>query len=487
MPVSPWLTLRQTQEAVTAGRPEEAHRLLAPLLAEGHRRAYKMAREVVKAYLARARRTLDQHNPGAAWRDLVAAESLNTGEKAVAELRHTLTKFSIVQIRAMLEAGRPIDAIDQIAKCRDRGVRHPDLELLESAAQDWILAQELADRGEFLRAVAELDRAGPKLPSPKTGLERYRAEVEARHERFRDAVGRLYDAAEAKNWREAVAAAAEVLAVAPDHREAKAIRGKAWVVAAPETADFAPPDGGGHAAGVAQPATRREFGRAPQPLGAPALPRATPVGGSSYLSSAGGAPLPKRFLLWVDGVGGYLVCLSNRVTFGQATAEGPVDVPLFAEVSRTHAEVTRDGEGYVIESGRGIRVNGGETKRALLAAGDRITLGASCQFLFRKPVPVSSSARLELTSGHRLPVAVDGVLLMGNELMLGPGPEAHVEVPGPDEPVLIYRSKDGLGVRVPGKFTIDDRLCADRAALPLPAVVSCDALTFAVEPVSGRL
>jgi hypothetical protein len=102
-------------------------------------------------------------------------------------------------------------------------------------------------------------------------------------------------------------------------------------------------------------------------------------------------------------------------------------------------------------------------------------------------VAVSSSARLELTSGHRLPVAVEGVLLMGNELMLGPGPEAHVEVPGLDAPVLIYRSKDGLGVRVPGKFTIDDRLCADRAALPLPAVVSCDAFTFAVEPVSGRL
>src|SRR5213078_2141129 len=52
------------------------------------------------------------------------------------------------------------------------------------------------------------------------------------------------------------------------------------------------------------------------------------------------APLPKRFFLWVDGVGGYLVCLSPRVTFGQATAEGPIDVPLFADVSRLHAEVT---------------------------------------------------------------------------------------------------------------------------------------------------
>ncbi|WP_171472236.1 FHA domain-containing protein [Frigoriglobus tundricola] len=165
-----------------------------------------------------------------------------------------------------------------------------------------------------------------------------------------------------------------------------------------------------------------------------------------------------------------------------------MDVPLFAEVSRTHAEVTRDGEGYVIESGRAVRVNGSETKRTVLSAGDRVTLGASCQFLFHKPVAASSSVRLELTSGHRLPVAVDGVLLMGNELMLGPGPDAHVELPGLDAPVLIYRSKDGLSVRVPGaRYTIDDRPCSDRALLPLPCVVSCDAFTFAVEPVSGRL
>ena len=55
-------------------------------------------------------------------------------------------------------------------------------------------------------------------------------------------------------------------------------------------------------------------------------------------------------------------------------------------------------------------------------------------------------------------------------------------------PVLIYRSKDGLGVRVPdAAFRVDDRPCSDRAALPLPAVVTADTFTFAVEPVGPRL
>ncbi|MCS6866011.1 MAG: hypothetical protein RMJ56_02240 [Gemmataceae bacterium] len=492
MAVSPWLVLRQAQEALAAGRLDDAHRHLEPLLAEGHRRAYKVAREVVKAYLARARLALDQHNPEAAWRDLIAAETLNTGEKAVAELRQTLAKLAVVQVRAMLEAGRPLDAIKQIAKCRDYGVRHPDLQHLEAAAHDWIQAQELADRGEFLRALAELERLGPRLPSPKTGFERYCRDVETRYAQFRDAVARLYDAAEAKRWREAIAVAAAVLAVAPEHREAKAIRGKAWMMAAPETVDWptvsdAESDSAVRLRNTSETLRESVVPRPPSSGGVAlrSSPRAAPV---AMLSSSAGVALPKRFLLWVDGVGGYLVCLSQRVTFGQATAEGPVDVPLFADVSRAHAEVIRDGEGYVIESNRGIRLNGLDTKRAVLSPGDRVTLGSSCQFLFHKPVAISSTARLELTSGHRLPVAVDGVLLMGHELILGPGPEAHIEMPYLPTPVLIYRSKDGLAVRVPATtFCVEDGRHHDRAILPLPAVVAGDTFTFAIEPVSLRL
>jgi tetratricopeptide (TPR) repeat protein len=492
MAVSPWLVLRQAQEALAAGRLDDAHRQLEPLLAEGHRRAYKLAREVVKAYLARARQALDQHNPEAAWRDLLAAEALNTGERAVAELRQTLAKLAIVQVRAMLEAGRPLDALNHITKYRDYGVRHPDWQHLEGAAQDWLHAQELADQGEFLRALAELERLAPRLPSPKTGFERFCREVETRHAHFRDAVNRLYDAAEAKQWREAVALAAEVLAVAPEYREAKVIRGKAWMMAVPETVELQTLSDAGHPS-PASPRTARETRRdTVVPLrsnSAGVVLRSSHRGGAvAMLSSTGGVALPKRFLLWVDGIGGYLVCLSQRVSFGQATAEAPVDVPLFADVSRAHAEVIRDGEGYLIESNRGIRLNGCETKRGVLAAGDRVTLGSSCQFLFHKPVPVSSSARLELTSGHRLPVAVDSVLLMGNELILGPGPEAHIEIPHLHDPVLIYRSKDGLAVRVPARtFTVEDNPYHDRAILPLPAVVSCETFTFAVEPVSNRL
>src|SRR5947209_10605283 len=102
---------------------------------------------------------------------------------------------------------------------------------------------------------------------------------------------------------------------------------------------------------------------------------------------------PRQFLLWVDGVGGYLIYLGNRVTFGQATPENRVDIALFADISRTHAALTRDSEGYLLEAFRPAQVNGHAVDKVLLRSGDRVTLGTCCQMQFHVPVPVSASAR----------------------------------------------------------------------------------------------
>jgi len=133
-------------------------------------------------------------------------------------------------------------------------------------------------------------------------------------------------------------------------------------------------------------------------------------------------------------------------------------------------------------------VNGQPVPRSVLRPGDRLTLGTTCQLLFHLPVPISPSARLELVSGHRLPLAVDGIILMAETLVLGPGLQAHVPLP-PEVPgnVVLYRGKDGLGVRCPGEFRVDNRPCQDRCELPLPSVVTADTFTFAVEPVGPRL
>jgi hypothetical protein len=194
----------------------------------------------------------------------------------------------------------------------------------------------------------------------------------------------------------------------------------------------------------------------------------------------------RQFLLWIDGVGGYLVCLGNRVTLGQATPDACADIALFADVSRLHASLTRDTEGYLLEALRPGQVNGRPVDKALLHSGDRVTLGASCQLQFLQPVPVSASARLDLASGHRLRLAVDAILLMADTLVLGPGPQAHVLMPDLKETVILYRHKDGLAVRHAGPFTVNGRACSERAVLEPGATVTGEDFSLALEPVGRR-
>jgi hypothetical protein len=189
------------------------------------------------------------------------------------------------------------------------------------------------------------------------------------------------------------------------------------------------------------------------------------------------------FHLWIDGVGGYLVCLGNRVTLGQAVPEAAVDVPLLADVSRLHATVTRDSEAYLLHALRPASVNGKAVETALLHHGDLLTLGTGCKLQFQQPVPVSTSARLDLVSGHRLKLAVDGVLLMADTLVLGPGEKVHVPMPDLKDSIILFRQGHGLGIRTAGTVAINGQSVRKRGFLEMGARVVGEDFSLALEAV----
>lgn len=191
--------------------------------------------------------------------------------------------------------------------------------------------------------------------------------------------------------------------------------------------------------------------------------------------------MPPQYLLWIDGVGGFLVCLGNKVTLGQAKPECEVDIPIYADVSSHHATITRDSEGYMLEAVRKVQVNQRETTRVLLQSGDRITLGSSCQMTFQQPVAVSASAKLDMTSGHRLRLAVDGILLMADTLVLGPGSQVHVSMPDLKQPVILYRNKNQLGVSYAGNMSIGGQPVKDRGMIQPGAAIQGEDFSLAVE------
>lgn len=188
-----------------------------------------------------------------------------------------------------------------------------------------------------------------------------------------------------------------------------------------------------------------------------------------------------QYLLWIDGVGGFLVCLSHRVTLGQANPDAVVDIPLLADVSRHHATLQRDAEGYFLEAIRKVQINGQPTDKVLLRSADRITLGGSCQMQFWQPVPVSASARLELVSGHRFLHPVDAVLLMADTLLIGPGPQAHVVMSELPQALVLYRNKTRLAARWSGNLVIDGKEHAGKGDLDVGSTLQTEQVTLALE------
>jgi hypothetical protein len=192
-------------------------------------------------------------------------------------------------------------------------------------------------------------------------------------------------------------------------------------------------------------------------------------------------------LLWVDAVGGYLVCMNDQIVLGRAGTDSHADVPLMCDLSRHHATLVRDDDGYVLRAVQPTFLNGQAVATAApVHDGDVIRLGSSVELEFRQPSPVSATARLAIVSRHRLPLAVDGVLLMAETCIIGGSPQAHIAAPGLREPIVLYRQGPALWCRASGGFEVDGRECAARAPLTLQSSVLGDGFSFSLEPLGSK-
>ena len=194
-----------------------------------------------------------------------------------------------------------------------------------------------------------------------------------------------------------------------------------------------------------------------------------------------------RFLLWVDAVGGYLVCLDDRILLGRAGPDSHADIPLMGDLSRNHATLLRNGEGYLLEAHHASFINGKPVAgQAVLRDGDVIRLGSTVELEFRQPSPVSATARLSIVSRHRLPLAVDGVILMAETCIVGSESQAHIPARLIKSPVVLYRQAGSLWCRAIGAFDVDGRTCASRAPLTLQSSVLGDGFSFSLEPLGNQ-
>jgi hypothetical protein len=523
------IVLRQAEEAARAGRYEEAYALANRPDVVDHHHSVQFRGRLALDLIARATRRGAVDDLAGAIEDLNLAERIGSPPDSLAAARLSLADRVADEIRADLDAGEPAQALERIEELTRHKIGGPSLRRTREIAEAWQSALAEGRRGEFGRAHEQFDRAerlatGAGAIGAQQAVALAKTELENRQKEAAPKVDALYAALSEGKWPQILTAAEAVLVNVPEHPAARQARTRAWQQIAaigPGTAAQWPQRGARAAQAAAAAEGNAEDdsaepGPKPEPegivwLSAQVTPennsdRQTPPGAGrlgafaprpsvAHRASLPARPLarvdatgPKgRFLLWVDAVGGYLVCLDDRIVLGRAGPDSHADIPLMGDLSRSHATLVRNGEGYLLQAHHPSFVNGKPVvDQTLLHDGDVIRLGSTVELEFRQPSPVSATARLSILSRHRLPLAVDGVLLMAETCIVGEALQAHIPAPALKNPVVLYRQAGALWCRAVGAFDVDGRTCASRSPLTLQSSVLGDGFSFSLEPLGNQ-
>ena len=212
----------------------------------------------------------------------------------------------------------------------------------------------------------------------------------------------------------------------------------------------------------------------------------------SHGMSGPGANSGEKFVVWIDRVGAFLLCLKSEVTIGGpvthgAPAEGvSADVSLLANLSRRHATFVRSGERYVLMAHAPSQAAGRTVHdRVDLADGYVLALGANVRLKFRLPSVMSGTARIEFLSDHRPAHAADAIILMDETCLIGPGPENHIRCPGWPNSVLLFRREGRLWCKSRDDLFLGGRHAPEGGEIEPGVVVTGSDMRFRIE-VQGQ-
>jgi hypothetical protein len=458
------LKLREAEEAYKGGRLDEASRLLCQADLREFLPARRLLQQVAIGLAQRSRERAARGESQAGWRDLDQASLLGADAQLVGDLRQEFVDEALKEIERFLLAGDAAMALDRSSDLLRRQATHREARVLKQVAQKVDSAQKAARAGRFGDAEQDLEAAAALRPDLKR-LAEWLDDCRSKAAEHRRLTERLHKALEGTDWTLALTVADQVLEICPESEPARDARRRAWAAVGAKVAD---------PARRARPIAAVSFAVDT----APKIKAVTPVTRSSALPKAG------RYCLWVDEVGGFLVCEGNEIVLGQPISGGDVDVPILGDLSRRHALIRRDGGDYLFEPIRDCKLNGRTVQGAVpLNNGSVLELGEGVRMRFLRPHPFSTTARLEITSGHRTLPTVDAVLLMGETCILGPEANCHVVCRNWPRKAVLFRHNQELCFRTEGSFTVDGTACTGRAVITPSSHLAGDGFSLTLETV----
>ncbi len=420
----------------------------------------RAAHSLVDKLVVRAERQECAGNLIAAWQDLNDAVSIQTGDSTDFLARHQsrLIDSTVQHAESCLQRGQVTNANRLIEILTRRKIPDRRADEIISVCSLVGNAQVLAASGKWNESSRMLQQARalrPDMEFVESRLLANQQDEQAVHQM----TSKLRDALNQSNWGNVQTIAGQILQVSPNHQIAIDARRRCQSHYANQPAHRAEQVMIIDEPGVTEKVdtvhtitdneTTRTSTSARRTLARPVV---EPI-----------APLPeldqcnvRSFMLWVDGVGGYLVCTWPQVTIGRSVERSEVDIPIQADIRRRHLRIKRSANGYLAEP---LEINKPDdssvTRPTILGHGQKFDLGGGVQARFSMPHPLGGSARIDLISRHRTDPWSDAILLLGDALMIGPFESHHVRSPRLSEELLLFRRGNEIVLRAPGAYELD--------------------------------
>jgi tetratricopeptide (TPR) repeat protein len=497
----PWFKQNNAiDDALAANDLERAMELLHRL--KVNRTTNGWRRQLVDALVKRANGSIASQQLPDAWADLTNAARFADAslEDVVAKQTTRLIELTIESADAMLQVSKTNHALDLIDLLAERDIADWRADRIREVAECLMSAERLAALGKLNEAIDNLNQANTLYPELKSLDDRIESK-RRRQQKLDVLTQELQSAALSCQWNEVVGLCQKILIIAPQHEIAIGAQRHAALQMKRRTSvgsrltnvpasydqrqkgDFVIAPGSSNSKktrdGIQKRSTIAGLGSDSE-LNALASKQ-----GPAELQAE--APVGDSFLIWVDGVGGYLVCTKPINIIGQAIQGSTVSIPLQADVRQRHARIeTVDGQ-HLIQPMGPMQINGCEVpldESQILRTGQTILLGAGVELAYSQTHPLSKSARMDFVSRHRTLPWSDGIILAGKSLILGPNPNNHIFCPRWKADLILYRREDSWYARCDKEFCIDQSPRASEGLIRFTSHLAGEDFSLTLEPAN---
>ncbi len=458
-------------DAIAAGKLNAAVALFRRDRFRDTRTGHLVASRLTKALVQRAENATSNGNLHQAWEDLTLATAiaLPQAADALSRRKHQLVELTVEVAEAHLANAKTTHALRTIDELTSRQILDWRADRVAKAAKLLQAADESEASGQLENSIKQLEQVKELYPQLDF-VESRRAANRHRQMQVRDLTSELQDKTMKGDWADVKLCCQKLLAIAPKYKVA--LDAQKHCLAQMHRTTYI----GSRLthASTSSDSFYQINGRRP--------------GNQECEASAEDRrAVANTFLLWVDGVGGFLVCTAERNIIGQALPQAEISIPVLGDLRRRHARLeTIDGR-HLMQFLGSERSEGFEVDQPLaLRCGQTVGLDGGVKLKYSQTHPLSSTARIDFVSRHRTQPWSDAILLAGQSIVLGPNRNNHVHCPWWNNDLILFHRNQKWFTRTKGKFVIDGREVDSEGPIELNSTICGEDFSLTLEPAFAK-